>query len=348
MFVDEVQVYLKAGDGGRGCVSFRRAKFEPFGGPNGGNGGRGGDIILLGDENVSDLTEYKFVPHAKAGNGEHGRGSDQHGASGKNKILHVPLGTIVYGAESGDPVAEILYHGHKVVLLKGGEGGLGNTAFKSSTNQAPRQTTPGTPGEEGNFVFVLKTIADLGLVGFPNAGKSSLIGLITNAHPKTAPYPFTTLQPSVGVIEYPEEYRRLLLADIPGLIEGASENRGLGHRFLRHIERCPVLVIIIDMAGIDGRNPWDDYTQLLEELRLYDEALLEKPRLVVANKMDEPAAVENIKKFRRKHKKVSLFPVSCLTEEGIPELKKAMLAEVDRAQSQSSEDYDIETRKATD
>ncbi len=344
MFVDEAQVYLKAGDGGRGCMSFRREKFEPLGGPNGGNGGRGGDVILIGDENVGDLTEYKFVPHAKAGKGEHGRGSDQHGAAGKNKVLKVPLGTIVYGAETGNPVAELLFHGHEVVLLKGGEGGMGNTSFKSSTNQAPRQTTPGTPGGEGDFRFVLKTIADLGLVGFPNAGKSSLIGLITNAHPKTAAYPFTTLQPSVGVIEYPEEYRRLFLADIPGLIQGASENRGLGHRFLRHIERCTVLILIIDMAGVDGREPWEDYAQLLQELALYDEALVRKPSLVVANKMDEPTAVDNMKRFRKKHRDLLLYPVSCLTEEGIPELKKAMLAEVDRGQTASAGDSVIENQ----
>lgn len=324
MFVDEVTVYLKAGNGGHGCMSFRRAKYEPKGGPNGGNGGKGGDMILVGDENTADLTAYRFVPHAKAEGGENGRGSDQHGAMGADKELKMPLGTIVMDAETGETVAELTHHGQRVVLLNGGRGGVGNRVFKSSVNQAPRQTTAGKKGEEGNYRLVLKTIADLGLVGFPNAGKSSLTGLLTANRPKVGHYPFTTLRPSVGVIDFPEHYQRLTLADIPGLIEGAHENKGLGHRFLRHIERCRQLLFLIDMAGEDDRDPLDDFAQLLEELGHYDPTLLEKPRLVLGNKIDEPVAVENIKRFKKKFKKETLIPISCLSEEGIAELKETL------------------------
>ena len=207
-------------------------------------------------------------------------------------------------------------------------GPFGNTKFKSSTNRAPRKTGPGEPGEVGEFRLELKSIADVGLVGFPNAGKSSLTNLITKARPKVAAYPFTTLQPQIGVIEYPEEYDRIVLADVPGLIAGASENKGLGHRFLRHIERCKILLIILDLAGTDNRDPRDDYKQLLKELELYDEALLDKPRLIAANKMDEDAAVENLKKFKKRYPKVELVPISCLSEEGIPKLRKELLKRV--------------------
>lgn len=328
MFVDEVTVQLKAGDGGDGCMSFRRAKYEPNGGPNGGNGGKGGDMVLLGDENTADLTDYKFVPHARAENGENGRGSDQHGAGGKDKVLRIPLGTIVIDEETGEPIGELTEHGQRLVLLKGGRGGVGNRVFKSSVNQAPRQTTAGKKGGEGRYRLVLKTIADLGLVGFPNAGKSSLTGLITAKKPKVGHYAFTTLEPHVGVINFPEHYQRLTLADIPGLIKGAHENRGLGHRFLRHIERCRQLLFLLDMAGEDGRDPLDDFKQLLEELGHYDPTLLDKPRLVLGNKIDEPVAVENIKRFKKRFRKEKLIPISCLSEEGIAELKELLRSEL--------------------
>lgn len=324
MFVDEVTIQLKAGDGGHGCLSFRRAKYEPKGGPNGGNGGKGGDIILLGDENTADLTDYKFVPHARAQPGENGRGSDQHGAMGANKVLRMPLGTIIINEETDEVAGELTAHGQEILLLLGGRGGVGNRVFKSSVNQAPRQTTAGKKGGEGRFRLVLKTIADIGLVGFPNAGKSSLTGLLTANKPKVGHYPFTTLRPSIGVIDYPDHYQRLTLADIPGLIEGAHENRGLGHRFLRHIERCNYLLFLLDMAGEDNRDPLDDFAQLLEELGHYDESLLQKPRLVLANKIDEPAALENIKRFKKRFKKEPILPISCLSEEGIAELKEML------------------------
>lgn len=336
MFVDETKVKLQAGDGGRGCVSFRREKYEAFGGPNGGDGGKGGDVILEGSSNENNLTRYRFQPHWNGGRGEHGRGSDQSGAQGKNCVLTVPPGTIVVDLETGQIVAEILEHGETKVLLEGGNGGWGNKKFKSSVNRAPRRANPGEPGGSGEFKLILKSIADIGLVGYPNAGKSTLTSLITNARPKVAAYPFTTLHPQIGVIEYPERYKTLEIADIPGLIDGASENRGLGHRFLRHIERCFLLTLIIDMSGIDGREPWADYDQLIQELGAYDPELIKKPKLVVANKMDEESAVENLKIFE-KTRDVAIQPVSCLTEEGLAELKELIWEKVTQAKAKEKE-----------
>lgn len=326
MFVDECVIKAYAGDGGRGCISFRREKYEPWGGPNGGDGGRGGDIVLLGNDDTNNLVDFKFQPHWKAERGEHGMGKDCNGREGKSAILKLPLGTVVINEESGLPVAEIIEDGQQIILCRGGNGGWGNTHFKTSTNRAPKRANPGQLGEQGVYRLILKSIADVGLVGFPNAGKSSLTGAITKAHPKTAAYPFTTLHPQIGVIEYADG-RRLLLADIPGLIEGASENRGLGHRFLRHIERCALLLLIVDMAGTDNRDPRDDYKHLLEELKLYDPSLLKKPRLVAANKLDLPEAKEWLAKFKRRHK-VDVLEMSCLTGNGLERLKKELLKRV--------------------
>jgi len=330
MFVDECVIKVQAGDGGRGCVSFRREKFEPWGGPNGGDGGRGGDIVLVGDHDTNNLVDFHYRPHWRAGRGEHGRGKDEHGADGADCILKLPLGTVVTDEATGRPVTEIVADGHRVVLAKGGNGGWGNTHFKSSTNRAPRHANPGQLGERGEYRLVLKSIADVGLIGFPNAGKSSLIRRLTQARPKVAAYPFTTLHPQIGVVEYvddPRHEHRIQLADIPGLIEGASVNRGLGHRFLRHIERCRLLVVILDMAGSEGRNPLDDYATLLHELALYDPALARKPRLIVANKMDLTGADDNLARFRRRHRP-KLVAVSCASGIGLAELKKELLKRV--------------------
>jgi GTPase len=330
MFVDECVIKVRAGDGGRGCVSWRREKYEPWGGPNGGDGGKGGDVVLVGDDDVNNLIDFRYKPNWKAERGEHGQGKDCNGREGKPAILKMPLGTVLINEETGQVAAEIVEDGQRIVLCKGGNGGWGNTHFKSSTNRAPRRANAGQLGEFGTFRLVMKSIADVGLVGFPNAGKSSLINAITHARPKTASYAFTTLHPQIGVMEHPDTLRggrRLLIADIPGLIDGASENRGLGHRFLRHIERCALLLILVDMAGVDGREPRDDYRHLLRELGLYDPALLKKPRIVGANKMDLPEAKAHLAKFKRSNK-VPVFEISCQTGAGLDRLKKELVKRV--------------------
>ena len=329
MFIDETSIKAKAGDGGKGCASFRREKYEPWGGPNGGDGGKGGDVLLLGDDDTNNLIDFKFKPHWTGERGGHGLGKDCNGHEGKTAILRVPLGTVVYNS-SGEVVTEILQDGQEFILCKGGKGGYGNTHFKSPVNRAPREAEPGAPGEMGDYRLELKSIADIGLVGFPNAGKSSLTNLITNARPKTAAYPFTTLQPQIGIIEYKEIFERLIMADVPGLIAGASENKGLGHRFLRHIERCALLLFIVDMNGTDARDPRDDFKHLLRELELYNPALLKKPRLVAVNKMDEPNSKANLAKFKKRYPKAEIMAISCLTEVGIPPLKKELLKRIKR------------------
>lgn len=326
MFIDEAEIFLKAGDGGNGVATFRREKFIPFGGPDGGDGGNGGSIYALCDENETDLEKFRFTPNYQAKNGGRGQSRNKTGANGADIDVRMPPGTVIIDAETNAVVAELLKNGERILIVRGGKGGLGNTHFKNSVNRAPRQFTEGTEGGSGAFKLVLKTIADAGLVGFPNAGKSSLMNLITFGRPKIGAYPFTTLNVNVGVIEYPETYDRRVLADIPGLIEGASENRGLGHKFLRHIERCKLLIIMLDMAAEDGRKPEDDYETLLRELKLYNPELLEKPRIVAANKMDEEAAVENLKRFKKKYPQVEVIPISCLSEEGIDELKREIHA----------------------
>lgn len=330
MFVDEVEVKLRSGNGGNGCLSFRREKFIPKGGPDGGDGGKGGDVIITCDHNVGDLVDYHYKGHFEAQNGEPGSGNQRTGKSGDDCTLKVPPGTIIFNSETNRRVAELLESGQQVILLKGGYGGMGNINYKSATNQAPRKRTLGGLGEAGVFRFELKTMAEVGLVGFPNAGKSTLVNMLTASKRKTAPYPFTTINPSVGVIEYPDTYERISLADIPGLIEGAHLNKGLGHKFLRHIERCKVLLLIIDMAGEDGRDPLKDYQALLKELEFYDPKLLEKTAFVAANKMDEAAAVENLKRFKKKFTKTDISAISCLSEEGIPQLKQHIYELVQR------------------
>ena len=325
MFFDETRVFLKAGNGGDGCMSFLRQKYMPNGGPNGGNGGKGGDLILQADENVADLRNYHFKKHWKARNGEPGRGSDQNGKGGDPCILKVPMGTEIREIETGDLICELLEHEQEVLLLEGGKGGRGNATFKSSINQTPRQFTEGKMGMEGEYKFTLKTIADIGLVGFPNAGKSTLLNVMSNATPKIDAYPFTTLVPTVGVIDYPEDFKTLTMADVPGLIEGAAENRGLGHRFLRHVERCKLLLFLLDLAAIDGRNPCDDFHHLRKELIEYDIKLGEKPFVVVGNKMDEDNATQYVNEFGQRFPDIELNTISALLGDGLPRLKKKLL-----------------------
>lgn len=327
MFIDEARVILKAGDGGHGCVSFRREAFIPRGGPDGGDGGDGGDVVLVCDENTSDLRAYHFQPNWKAETGGHGQGAQRTGKRGDDRELKVPPGTVALRLDTGMTVAELTEHGQRVVLLKGGSGGWGNLRFKTSLNQTPRQYKEGLPGEAGEYKLVLKSIADIGLVGFPNAGKSTLTGLLTNAQPKIGAYPFTTLRPTVGVINYEDKFETLTIADIPGLIEGAHENRGLGHQFLRHVERCTILVFLLDMAAVDGRDPVEDYIILRDEIVRYSAQVAAKRRLVVANKMDLPDAPTQLEFFREQVED-PILPLSCETQEGLPALKEALFVAV--------------------
>jgi GTPase len=341
MFVDRIKVLAQAGTGGRGCVSFRREKFVPKGGPDGGDGGRGGDVILRADRHVDNLANLFYEPIIKAKNGSHGKGKKMAGRAAANKIVKLPVGTIVWQAEeqkrptpngtqfaisnqqSAIPVVDLTRDGQEFVLCRGGQGGKGNVHFKSSRNRAPRQYTEGEEGEHGYFLLELRTIADAGLVGYPNAGKSTLLRKLSAARPKVAPYPFTTLHPVVGVMELPG-YRHATIADVPGLIEGAHRGLGLGHEFLRHITRCPILIFVIDAAGSEGRSPVEDLQNLRKEIDLYDPALSSRPWLVVANKMDLPTANENLEMLRERFPKISIFPISAAKGQGIDALREAL------------------------
>ena len=388
MFVDEIKVWASAGHGGKGCVAFQREKFRPKGGPSGGNGGRGGDVILEADHDLNNLIAQYYTPRLVAEKGEGGLGKGMDGHAGKDLVVKVPCGTLVWKlsspppeglvsaedewsraplptgssqrgvlrsaggvraveidlaveadpgpskpagsrpAQEGELIADLTQNGQRYVLCKGGRGGLGNRNFATSARQTPRFAQPGESGEEGHFKLELRLLAEVGLVGYPNAGKSTLLTAISKARPKVASYPFTTLHPQIGIVEYPDGHR-LVVCDVPGLIEGAHRNVGLGHAFLRHIERCKVLVLLVDMAGADARAPWDDYKQLVNELKLYDPALLERPCLVVANKMDEPAAGPNLAKFKRRIPKTRVLPISAAFDEGVERFRNEIRAAVD-------------------
>ena len=399
MFIDEVKVFASAGHGGKGAVAFHREAYITKGGPSGGNGGRGGDVVLVADHDLNNLIQQFYVPRLIAEAGEAGMGKGMDGAAGKDLIIKVPCGTLVWRiakpleaveadpenevsskvaakaekalAKGGkipigtdkrptirtakgvsaleidleedgfdDPVAnvrdkgelvcDLVENGQRFVLCKAGRGGLGNRNFATSVRQAPRFAQPGEAGDEGEFLFELRMVAEVGLVGYPNAGKSTLLTAISHARPRIAPYPFTTLTPQVGILEY-QDWHRLTICDVPGLIAGAHQDVGLGHAFLRHIARCRIIVILLDMAGTDNREPWDDYKSLLQELELYDPALLEKPRLVVANKMDEPVAEAMLKKFKRKITKTPVLPISAAFGQGIPEFRR-LIREAAQAQ----------------
>jgi GTPase len=367
MFVDRIRVFAQAGNGGRGCVSFRREKFVPKGGPDGGDGGRGGDVILRADQHVDNLTGLFYEPIIKGKTGGHGQGKKMHGRSAPNKIVKVPVGTVVYELRNAErrmrmedenrerptrlrkatarqapnvqrptsnldqsaissqqsaiePLVDLTRDEQEFVLCRGGAGGKGNVHFKSSRNRAPREYTEGEEGEQGHFLLELRTIADAGLVGYPNAGKSTLLRKISAARPKVAEYPFTTLHPIIGVVEF-GGYRRATVADIPGLIEGAHRNVGLGHDFLRHITRCRVLLFVVDLAGSEGRNPIEDLQHLRREIDLYDPMLSQRPWYIVANKMDLPGARENLDAVRKRFAPIETVPISAKTGDGLKELK---------------------------
>ncbi|MBL8325346.1 MAG: GTPase ObgE [Rubrivivax sp.] len=333
-FVDEALIDVAAGHGGAGCVSFRREKFIPFGGPNGGDGGRGGSVWVVADRNINTLIDYRFARRHEARNGEPGRGSDQFGAAGPDIELRMPVGTIVSDAASDERLVELLEHDQRALLAKGGDGGFGNLHFKSSTNRAPRQKTPGWPGEARKLKLELRVLADVGLLGMPNAGKSTLIAAISNARPKIADYPFTTLHPHLGVVRVGPE-RSFVVADIPGLIEGASEGAGLGHQFLRHLQRTRLLLHVVDAAPFDeGVDPVRQVRAIVAELKKYDADLAAKPRWLVFNKLDAVPAEERerrIKEYvRRLRFKGPVFAVSALAREGLPALIEAVHAEVAR------------------
>jgi GTP-binding protein len=383
MFIDEIKVFARAGHGGAGCVAFTREAFRPKGGPSGGNGGEGGDVILEASHDLNNLIAQYYKPRLIAEKGQAGLGKGMNGKAGKHILIKVPCGTLVWkfptpppaaddplteespeesssddtpvlasstadrplistagpaqaesvdlqtegameGAdtpESVELVADLTEHGQRFILCKGGRGGLGNRNFATARLQAPRFAQPGEAGEEGEFRFELRIMADVGLVGYPNAGKSTLLTAISAARPKVAAYPFTTLHPQIGIVEWPD-FKRLTVCDVPGLIEGAHQNVGLGHSFLRHIQRCKILVILLDMAGTDNRAPWDDHKKLLKELELYDPTLLDRPRMVVANKMDEPAAAENLKSFKRRVRKTPVLPICAAFDEGLDQFRQ--------------------------
>ena len=344
MFIDHIRIIGKAGDGGNGVVSWKREKFVPRGGPDGGDGGAGGDIVLVVDPSTDNLRAYHYDPKLIAEDGKNGAGGRKTGKSGKRVIGKVPPGTVVYRSnavtvqeavefersEEGidlEPIADLTEVGQEFVLCKGGDPGKGNWNFKTATNRTPVEHTLGTPGEQSVFYLELRRIADAGLVGFPNAGKSTLLGALSHAKPKVASYPFTTLQPVVGVVEFPS-YRRCTIADIPGLIEGAHENRGLGHEFLRHITRCRVLLFVIDMAGSEGRDPISDLEILRREIKEYDEELARFPWKIIANKMDLEGAAENLEIFRSRFPKIDIIPISADTGLGLDDLKQALDNEI--------------------
>ena len=331
-FVDEATIDVVAGDGGNGCMSFRREKFLPFGGPNGGDGGRGGSVFAAGDRNLNTLIDFRYARRHEGRRGENGRGSDQYGAASEDIVLRMPMGTVITDLETNQVIAELLVPDEKVLIVKGGDGGFGNLHFKTSTNRAPRQKTPGWPGEQKKLKLELRVLADVGLLGMPNAGKSSFITAVSNARPKIADYPFTTLHPNLGVVRVGPE-QSFVVADIPGLIEGASEGAGLGHLFLRHLQRTHLLLHVIDFAPFDDSvDPVAQARAIVAELKKYDQALYEKPRWVVLNKLDMVPAEERekrVKDFVKRFKwKGPVFQISALTREGCEPLIRAIYQHV--------------------
>lgn len=349
-FVDEAYIDIVAGDGGNGCVSFRHEKYKEFGGPNGGDGGRGGHVYAVADPNLNTLVDYRYARRHEAKRGEHGMGSDMFGAAGADITLRMPVGTIISDAETGAVLYELLEPDQPVMIAKGGDGGFGNLRFKSAINRAPRQKTPGWPGEKKNLKLELKVLADVGLLGMPNAGKSTFIAAVSNARPKIADYPFTTLHPNLGVVRVGPE-QSFVIADIPGLIEGASEGAGLGHQFLRHLQRTRLLLHIVDMAPFDDTvDPVAQARAIVGELKKYDAELYAKPRWLVLNKLDMVPQAERaarVKDFVKRFKwKGPVFEISALTREGCENLIKSIFQHVHTVQLASQAPAEVDPRFA--
>lgn len=320
MFVDQVKVYVKGGDGGNGMVAFRREKYVPKGGPAGGDGGKGGDVVFEVDEGLRTLMDFRYKKHFKAIRGEHGMSKNQHGRNADDMVIKVPPGTVVTDDDTKQVIADLTEHGQRAVIARGGRGGRGNSRFATPANPAPQLSENSEPGKERYIVLELKVLADVGLVGFPSVGKSTLLSVVSSAKPKIADYHFTTLVPNLGMVET-DDGRSFVMADLPGLIEGAHQGVGLGHQFLRHIERTRVIVHVIDMSGLEGRDPYDDYLTINQELSEYNLRLTERPQIIVANKMDMPEAAENLEAFKEKlTDDYPVFPISAVTREGLREL----------------------------
>lgn len=320
MFVDQVKIFLKAGDGGNGITAYRREKYVPFGGPAGGDGGRGASVVFEVDEGLRTLMDFRYQRQFKAKKGENGQSSNMHGKNAEDLVLKVPPGTIVKDVETEQTLADLVEHGQRAIIAKGGRGGRGNSRFATPKNPAPDFSENGEPGEELEVVLELKLLADVGLVGFPSVGKSTLLSIVSKAKPKIGAYHFTTIQPNLGVVVTPDQ-RSFVLADLPGLIEGASEGVGLGHQFLRHVERTKVIVHVIDMSGMEGRDPFEDYQTINHELKAYQQRLEDRPQIIVANKMDIPEAAEQLELFKEQlGPDTPVVPISSYTRENIDQL----------------------------
>jgi len=325
MFIDEVRIYVKAGNGGNGCLAFRREKYVPRGGPSGGDGGRGGDVTLVASEHYNTLLHFRFNPEYKAQRGRHGEGSNRTGRDGQSMEVATPVGTVVYDDDSGELLHDFTVAGDRFIVARGGRGGRGNARFATATHQAPTEHEAGHPGEERHLRLELKLLADVGLVGFPNAGKSTLISRISAARPKIADYPFTTLEPNLGVVSLDDD-RTFVVADIPGLIEGAHLGHGLGVQFLKHVERTRLLAHLVDVSEASGRDPVEDFEIVMRELASFSETLVEKPMIVVATKLDaaqEPERIASLERLARE-RKLPFYKISSVTGEGIDALKRAM------------------------
>jgi len=323
VFIDSAKIHVKAGDGGNGVISFRREKYVPKGGPDGGDGGNGGSVYIVADRNLTTLLDFRYAPHYKAERGAHGQGSHKTGLSGNDVVIKVPCGTLIKDAETGEVIADLIEHGAKVLVAKGGKGGRGNQHFATPTNRAPRHAEPGEPGEERTLELELKLLADVGLVGFPNAGKSTLISVLSAAKPKIADYPFTTLEPNLGIVRY-QDYKSFVMADIPGIIEGASEGKGLGLKFLKHIERTKVLAILLPANSPDLKR---EYNILMNELKKFSPVLAEKPKVVVISKMDIAPEGFVLPKFRG----VKVIPISSVAQQGLDTLKTLLWEKISEA-----------------